>query len=113
MQIKRGEIYYADLSPVKGSEQGGNRPVVIIQNNVGNKYSPCTIVAIMTSKTTKAKLPTQVWVSGECGLKVDSMIECEQLRTIDKTRLRDYVGTLNEQDMSKVDRCIKISLGVN
>ena len=87
--IKRGEIYYVDLSPVVGSEQGGRRPCLIIQNDVGNKFSPCTIVAIITSRTTKAKLPTQHWLKDEwntCGLRVESMVECEQLRTIDKSR---------------------------
>lgn len=111
-QIKRGEIYYADLSPIVGSEQGGYRPVLIAQNDMGNKFSPTTIVAIITSRRTKAKLPTQHWISGECGLRVDSMVECEQLRCIDKSRLRDYVGRVNDTDMAHINKCIKISLGV-
>ena len=112
-QIKRGEIYYADLSPVKGSEQGGIRPVLIVQNDTGNKFSPTTIVAIITSRYTKAKLPTHYWIGRECGLRIDSMVECEQLRCIDKTRLHEYVGRVYDVDMEHINKCIKISLGVD
>lgn len=113
--IKRGEIYYADLSPIKGSEQGGVRPCLIVQNDVGNKFSPCTIVAIITSRTTKAKLPTQHWLKDEwntCGLRVESMVECEQLRTIDKSRLKQFVGFVQPEEMKEIDKCLRISVGV-
>jgi mRNA interferase MazF len=110
--IKRGEIYYADLSPVKGSEQGGMRPCLIIQNDVGNKFSPCTIVAIITTRTTKAKLPTQLWLPTSCGLPRNSMVECEQIRTIDKKRLGEKCGEVDPQTMQKVNECLKISVGI-
>ena len=110
--IKRGEIYYADLSPVVGSEQGGIRPVVIIQNNIGNKYSPTTIVAIITSRKTKANIPTHVWVDKDCGLPKESMIELEQIRTIDKSRLKERIGKINEFTRKQVDFKIRVSLGV-
>lgn len=111
-QILRGQIYYADLSPVKGSEQGGFRPVLIVQNDVGNKYSPTVISAVITSRHTKAKLPTHVWLNAECGLPKDSMVELEQLRTLDKTRLSEFMGTVSEEVMKEIDKAIKISLGV-
>lgn len=111
-QVSRGQIYYADLSPVKGSEQGGLRPVLIIQNDIGNKYSPTTIIAIITTRQTKANLPTHVWLNDECGLPKDSMVELEQLRTIDKTRLSDFMGTVSQEVMKEIDKAIKISLGV-
>ena len=110
--IKRGEIYYADLSPVKGSEQGGVRPCLIIQNDVGNKFSPCTIVAIITTRTTKAKLPTQLWLPTSCGLPRNSMVECEQIRTIDKKRLDEKCGEVDPQTMKEIDKCLKISVGI-
>jgi mRNA interferase MazF len=110
--IKRGEIYYADLSPIKGSEQGGVRPCLIIQNDVGNKFSPCTIVAIITTRTTKAKLPTQLWLPTSCGLPRNSMVECEQIRTIDKKRLGEKCGEVDPQTMQKVNECLRISVGV-
>lgn len=109
---KRGEIYYADLSPIKGSEQGGVRPCLIIQNDVGNKFSPCTIVAIITTRTTKAKLPTQLWLPTSCGLPRNSMVECEQIRTIDKKRLGEKCGEVDPQTMQKVNECLKISVGI-
>ena len=112
MEIKRGQIYYADLSPVIGSEQGGVRPVLIIQNDIGNKYSPTVIIAIITSRQTKANLPTHHWIDTYCGLKVKSMVECEQIRTIDKRRLEKYVGELDEIDMKFINKKIKISLGL-
>jgi mRNA interferase MazF len=110
-EIKRGQIYYADLSPVQGSEQGGMRPVVIIQNDMGNKYSPTTIVAIVTSRHTKAKLPTHCWLETQC-LPLNSMIELEQVRTIDKKRLCGYMGGVTLNDQKRIDKALKISLGI-
>lgn len=112
MVIHRGDIYYADLSPVQGSEQGGIRPVLVVQNDMGNKHSPTTIVAIITSKTTKAKLPTQVWLSVTDGFKVNSMVMCEQVRTIDKTRLKSFIGRAQSGEMKLVDEALQISLGL-
>lgn len=112
IEIKRGEIYYADLSPVVGSEQGGIRPVLIIQNNVGNKYSPTVIVAAITSQINKAKIPTHVEVSAnEYNLPKDSVILLEQIRTIDKRRLKDKLSVLDNAKMRKVDLAMLISLG--
>ena len=110
--IKRGQIYYADLSPVKGSEQGGHRPVLIIQNDVGNKYAPTVIVAVITSRHTKAKLPTHIWLNDECGLPKESMIECEQVRTLDKSRLKDFMGAVSDEVMTEIDKGLKISFGL-
>ncbi|NLC11067.1 MAG: type II toxin-antitoxin system PemK/MazF family toxin [Firmicutes bacterium] len=113
MDIKRGYIFYADLSPVIGSEQGGVRPVLIIQNNVGNKYSPTVIIAAITSQIAKAKLPTHVELKAAGhGLEKDSVILLEQVRTIDKQRLQQKVTELDEIIMSKVDESLKISLGL-
>lgn len=113
MAIKRGDIYYADLSPVVGSEQGGTRPVLIIQNDIGNQYSPTTIVAAITSQLSKAKLPTHVELLCEnCGLEKDSVILTEQIRTIDKRRLREKVASLEEDTMLKVNQALEISLGL-
>lgn len=113
MSIKRGEIYYADLSPVVGSEQGGTRPVLIIQNDIGNQYSPTTIVAAITSQVTKAKLPTHVELECEhCGLEKDSVVLTEQVRTIDKRRIKEKVSTLGEDVMQKIDHALEISLGL-
>lgn len=111
-QIKRGQIYYCDFSPVVGSEQGGYRPCLIIQNDVGNRYSPTTIVAIITSRNTKAKLPTHHWFNKRYGLKIDSMVELEQIRTIDKKRLKDFIGEVDENEMSWIDEKIKISFAI-
>ena len=109
---KRGEIYYADLSPVLGSEQGGVRPVLIIQNDVGNKYSPTVIVCAVTSKITKAKLPTHVEIhAGQYGLAKDSVVLLEQMRTLDKRRLKARVGEVDETAMRKIERATLISLG--
>lgn len=111
--VKRGDIFYADLSPVVGSEQGGTRPVLIIQNDIGNQYSPTTIVAAITSQLDKAKLPTHVEISCEsCGLTKDSVILTEQIRTIDKRRLQEKVSSLDEATMGKVNRALEISLGL-
>lgn len=113
MNIKRGDVYFADLSPVRGSEQGGQRPVLIVQNNVGNKYSPTVIVAAITAKITKAKLPTHVEVeASQVGLLKDSVILLEQVRTIDKTRLIQKLGQLEEDVMLKVNEALIISLGL-
>lgn len=113
MDVKRGFIFYADLSPVVGSEQGGFRPVLVIQNNVGNKYSPTVIVAAITSHIEKAKLPTHVELSAvEHSLEKDSVILLEQIRTIDKQRLQQKITELDEKVMAKVDEALKISLGL-
>lgn len=112
-EIKRGQVWYADLQGNIGSEQGGLRPVLIVQNNTGNKHSPTTIVAIITSKKTKAKLPTHIWLSITCGLAVNSMVELEQLRTIDKSRLIKYVGKIQEGEQRLIGEALKISLGLS
>lgn len=110
--IKRGELYYADLSPVVGSEQGGIRPVLIVQNDIGNKYSPTIIAAAITSKLTKANLPTHIELSApEFGLQKDSVILLEQIRTIDKRRLKERIGLLPSGLMKKVEKALQISLG--
>ncbi len=113
MNIKRGDIYYADLSPVVGSEQGGLRPVLIVQNDVGNRYSPTVIAAAITSRMTKTKLPTHIDVAGDdVGLAKDSVILLEQIRTIDKTRLKEKMGHLNDSMMSNVNNAISVSFGL-
>ena len=113
MSVKRGEIYYADLSPVIGSEQGGIRPVLVVQNDVGNKYSPTVIAAAITSKINKAKMPTHIELSAnEYGLNKDSVILLEQIRTIDKQRLREKIGKLDINMMGKVDKAVFISFGI-
>lgn len=113
MIVKRGDLYYADLSPVVGSEQGGVRPVVIMQNDVGNKYSPTTIIAAITSQLNKAKLPTHVGVrSEEFGLPKNSVVLLEQIRTIDKKRLRDKIGFFKEDTMQDIEKAARISLGL-
>ena len=110
--IKRGELYYADLSPVVGSEQGGIRPILIVQNDTGNKYSPTIIAAAITSKMTKAKLPTHIELTkNSFGLKADSVVLLEQLRTLDKRRLKERIGELSESAMNKVNVALLISLG--
>ena len=114
MHIRRGDIFYADLSPVIGSEQGGIRPVLVVQNDVGNKHSPTIIVSAITSQINKAKLPTHIEISGEeHGLHKDSVILLEQIRTIDKARLREKTGHLNELLMTKVDNSIVTSFGLH
>lgn len=110
--IKRGELYYADLSPVIGSEQGGIRPILIVQNDTGNKYSPTVIAAAVTSQLSKAKLPTHIELNAkEFGLVKDSVVLLEQIRTLDKKRLKERIGELSEYKMSKVDVALLISLG--
>ncbi len=112
MSIKRGELYYADLSPVVGSEQGGVRPVLVVQNDIGNKYSPTIIAAAVTSKLGKAKLPTHIALAaGDYGLPRDSVVLLEQIRTLDKTRLREKIGELPLDLMKKVNDALLISLG--
>jgi len=113
VQVRRGEIFYADLNPVVGSEQGGIRPVLVVQNDVGNKYSPTVIIAAITSQIDKAKLPTHVELcNDEYGLEKNSVILLEQLRTIDKRRLKEKVAYLASEIMEKVDKALKISLGL-
>ena len=113
MNIKRGDIYYADLSPVIGSEQGGLRPVLIVQNDVGNRYSPTVIAAAITSKMSKTKLPTHIDIPGQnAGLSKDSVILLEQVRTIDKQRLKEKMGHLDESTMNNVDNAIQVSFGL-
>lgn len=111
--IRRGDIYYADLSPVVGSEQGGLRPVLIIQNDVGNRYSPTVIAAAITSRMTKTHLPTHIDIHAEeVGLSRDSVVLLEQIRTLDKQRLREKMGHLDEEIMQRVNRAIVISFGL-
>lgn len=111
--IKRGELYYADLSPVVGSEQGGVRPILILQNDIGNKYSPTVIAAAVTSQINKAKLPTHIELDAKSyGLSKDSVVLLEQIRTLDKRRLKDRIGELNELKMHQVNEALLISLGV-
>lgn len=107
--MRRGEIYYADLSPVIGSEQGGIRPVLILQNDIGNKHSPTTIVAPLTTVITKAKLPTHICIRSHGR---DSICLLEQIRTIDKRRIKEYVNTVTPKEMDEVSRAVKISLGL-
>lgn len=113
MVVKRGDIFFADLSPVVGSEQGGIRPVLIVQNDVGNKYSPTIIAAAITSQINKAKLPTHIEIGAEeYGLTKDSVILLEQVRTIDKRRLKDKIGRLDDDLMQVVNKAISISFGL-
>ena len=111
--VKRGDIFYADLSPVVGSEQGGLRPVLIVQNDTGNKHSPTVIAAAITSQTGKARLPTHIELNAQSvGLTRDSVILLEQIRTIDKSRLRERMGKLDDTTMTKVDNAIAVSFGL-
>ncbi len=113
MIVKRGDIFYADLSPVIGSEQGGVRPVLIVQNDIGNKYSPTVIAAAVTSQINKAKMPTHIEIKAEdYGLNKDSVILLEQIRTIDKKRLREKIGRLDDELMESVNKAIAISFGI-
>lgn len=113
IDFKRGELYYADLSPVVGSEQGGIRPVLIIQNDIGNKYSPTVIVAAITSQINKAKLPTHIELSAEnYGLPKDSVVLLEQVRTLDKRRLKEKIGIIDGVKMQKIEKALLISLGL-
>lgn len=113
MIVKRGDIYYADLSPVVGSEQGGIRPVLIVQNDVGNKYSPTVIAAAITSQINKAKMPTHIELAAkEYGLNKDSVILLEQIRTIDKRRLREKIGRIDDRLMDSINDALSISFGL-
>lgn len=113
MTVKRGDIYYADLSPVVGSEQGGVRPVLIVQNDVGNRFSPTVIAAAITSQRDKTSLPTHIEVDARnCGLSKDSIVLLEQVRTIDKRRLREKMGALDGGDMGKVNEALSVSFGL-
>lgn len=113
MTLKRGDIFFAELNPVQGSEQGGVRPVLVVQNDVGNNYSPTTIVLPITSRMSKAKLPTHVALSRrESGLSRDSVVLAEQIRTIDKVRLQQKVATLNEMTMARINNAMEISMGI-
>lgn len=111
--VKRGDIFYADLSPVVGSEQGGVRPVLIVQNDTGNKHSPTVIAAAITSQTGKARLPTHITLAaGSAGLPKDSIVLLEQVRTLDKRRLREHMGRADERVMRQVDNAIAVSFGL-
>ena len=113
MTIRRGDIYYADLSPVVGSEQGGVRPVLIVQNDVGNKFSPTVIAAAITSQQFKTNLPTHIQVNADqCGLAKDSIVLLEQVRTIDKCRLKERMGNLDNREMDKINRALNVSFGL-
>ena len=113
MTVKRGDIYYADLSPVVGSEQGGVRPVLIVQNDIGNKFSPTVIAAAITSQRDKTNLPTHIEVdAGHCGLAKDSVVLLEQVRTIDKRRLREHTGHADRSVMEQVDSALAVSFGL-
>lgn len=113
MSVKRGEIYYADLSPVVGSEQGGIRPVLIVQNDIGNKHSPTVIAAAITSKKEKSALPTHISVqASSCGLAKDSVVLLEQVRTLDKRRLKERMGELDDSSMAQVNSALSTSLGL-
>ncbi len=114
MSVKRGEIYYADLSPVVGSEQGGVRPVLIVQNDIGNKHSPTVIAAAITSQKEKTKLPTHISLDAESyGLAKDSIVLLEQVRTLDKRRLRERMGELDNAAMHKIDTALSVSFGLD
>ena len=109
----RGDIFYADLEPVIGSEQGGIRPVLIIQNNIGNRHSPTVIVAAITSREKDNRMPTHVHIDGwHCGLPTDSTVMLEQLRTLDKQRLQSYIGSVNKSTMCEIDHALEISIGL-
>ena len=113
MTVRRGEIYYADLSPVIGSEQGGMRPVLIVQNDVGNKYSPTVIAAAITSQNYKTRLPTHISVNADnCGLQKDSVVLLEQVRTLDKQRLKERMGNLPDSEMNKINKALSVSFGL-
>lgn len=113
MTLKRGDIFFAELNPVQGSEQGGVRPVLVVQNDVGNNFSPTTIVLPITSRMSKAKLPTHVALSKrESGLSRDSVVLAEQIRTIDKVRLQQKVATLDEMTMARINSAMEISMGI-
>ena len=112
--VRRGDIFYADLSPVVGSEQGGTRPVLIVQNDTGNRHSPTVIAAAITSQTGKARLPTHIQLNSTgSGLARDSIVLLEQIRTIDKRRLKEHMGRLDEQSMNRINQALEISFGLH
>ncbi|MDO5707049.1 MAG: type II toxin-antitoxin system PemK/MazF family toxin [Andreesenia angusta] len=112
--VRRGDLYYADLSPVIGSEQGGVRPVIVIQNDIGNRYSPTIIIAAITSQINKAKLPTHIEIQAHrYGLTKDSVVLLEQVRTIDKKRLKEKIGRFDDDVMKEIDSALKTSLGIS
>lgn len=114
LNVRRGDIYYADLSPVVGSEQGGVRPVLIVQNDVGNRFSPTVIAAAITSQKDKARLPTHIQLNSTgSGLARDSIVLLEQIRTIDKRRLKEHMGRLDEQSMNRINQALEISFGLH
>lgn len=114
MEVHRGEVFYADLSPVVGSEQGGIRPVLILQNDVGNRHSPTVIAAAITSKQDKTHLPTHIGLQAQtCGLTRNSIVLLEQIRTLDKHRLRERAGQITPADQKRVDQALDVSLGLN
>ena len=113
MEVKKGDLFFADLNPVVGSEQGGVRPIVIIQNDKGNKYSPTTVVATITSRQTKKPLPTHVEIKVGNGITKKSIVMLEQIRTIDKARLLEHIGTLEQEDVKRIDEALVISLSIN
>ena len=114
MEVHRGEVFYADLSPVVGSEQGGVRPVLIVQNEIGNRHSPTVIAAAITSRLDKARLPTHINIrAADTGLAKDSVVLLEQIRTLDKRRLREHMGKLDETMMKQVDGAIAVSFGLH
>ena len=114
MEVHRGEVFYADLSPVVGSEQGGVRPVLIVQNEIGNRHSPTVIAAAITSQTGKARLPTHISLAAlSCGLPKDSVILLEQIRTLDKHRLRERAGQITPEDQRRVNQALDVSLGLD
>lgn len=108
----KGDIYLVNFDPVVGSEQGGLRPALLISNNLGNKHSPCVTVAVITTRNTKSRIPTHVWLSLDNGLRHYSMVECEQVRTVDKSRLTQFIGHINPEDSDKVDKALKISFNL-
>ncbi len=113
MEVRRGDIFIADLDPVMGSEQGGVRPVVVVQNNRGNHFSPTVICAAMTSRMSKSDLPTHVWVSArDSGLRSDSLVLCEQLRTLEKRRLKSRAGRIDDLALRRVDAALRAALGM-
>jgi len=111
--IKRGDIYYADLNPVVGSEQGERRPAIIVQNDKGNKYSPTVIIVPITGKLNKTSLPTHVFIPKTCGIEKDSLALTEQIRAIDRSRLGDYIGSAGKSVMSQIDMALSVSVGLN
>lgn len=113
LEVRRGEMYFADLSPTLGSEQSGFRPILIIQNDKGNQHSPTVVVAAITGKPKKTTLPTHCMLPAFRGLSIPSVVLCEQIRTIDKSRLQTYIGTLDEVSMRGIDRAIAVSMGID